>query len=306
MDVGLDFALLDYRITGTIDYFNKTTEDLLFQQRVIVPAPSALFWTNLPGEVVNKGVEVTLNATVLNNENLNWDLGVNLAFLSNELKNYKGANLLYGEVFGQGSSGATINRIDNGVPLNAFYTRNHLGIGDSGQSEYEGGAAETHSYLGDPNPDVLLGISTSVSMGKLSLGLNFNGAMGHDIYNNTKMSVLPIGNLGTRNIDATLLDGDVQEAISNPIKASSRYLEDGSYVKLANATLAYNLGNLGSTVKNARIYLTGQNLLVFTNFTGFDPEVNTVNVREGLPSAGIEYIPYPSARTIIFGVNFAF
>ncbi|MBI5913906.1 MAG: SusC/RagA family TonB-linked outer membrane protein [Bacteroidetes bacterium] len=306
MDVGLDFALLDYRITGTIDYFNKTTEDLLFQQRVIVPAPSALFWTNLPGEVVNKGVEVTLNATVLNNENLNWDLGVNLAFLSNELNNYKGANLLYGEVFGQGSSGATINRIDNGVPLNAFYTRNHLGIGDSGQSEYEGGAAETHSYLGDPNPDVLLGISTSVSMGKISLGLNFNGAMGHDIFNNTKMSVLPIGNLGTRNIDATLLDGDVQEAISNPIKASSRYLEDGSYVKLANATLAYNLGNLGSTVKNARIYLTGQNLLVFTNFTGFDPEVNTVNVREGLPSTGIEYIPYPSARTIIFGVNFSF
>jgi iron complex outermembrane receptor protein len=131
--------------------------------------------------------------------------------------------------------------------------------------------------------------------------------MGHQIFNNTKLSVIPIGNLGTRNIDANLVNnGGNREAISNAIKASDRYLEDGSYVKLANATLSYSLGNIGKSVKNAQIYLTGQNLLLFTKYTGFDPEVNTVNNLEGLPSSGIEYIPYPSARTIILGANFSF
>ena len=96
------------------------------------------------------------------------------------------------------------------------------------------------------------------------------------------------------------------EAIANSIKPSSRYLEKGDYLKLANATVSYDLGNLGKVIKSARLYITGQNLLVFTNYTGFDPEVNTVNERDGVPSAGIEYTPYPSARTILFGANFSF
>ena len=203
-------------------------------------------------------------------------------------------------------AGATSQRLANGQPLNSWYLRQHLGIGENGQSSYVGGSAETPAFVGDPNPDVLVGISTSVNVDKLSLGLNFNGAFGHQIYNNTKMSVIPIGNLGTRNIDASLIGGPNQEAVSNAIKGSDRYLESGNYLKLANATLAYNLGNLGSQVKNARVYITGQNLLVFTNYSGFDPEVNTINVLEGLPSTGIEYTPYPSARTIIVGANFSF
>jgi len=120
------------------------------------------------------------------------------------------------------------------------------------------------------------------------------------------MSVLPITNLGTRNIDATLLGGDIQESTANSIKGSSRYLEAGDYMKLTNARLSYNLGNLGKNVRNAVLYVQGTNLLVFTNYTGFDPEVNTVNTANGLPSFGIEYIPYPSARTIIVGANFSF
>jgi iron complex outermembrane receptor protein len=80
-----------------------------------------------------------------------------------------------------------------------------------------------------------------------------------------------------------------------------------AYWKLSNASLSYDIGQIGSAFKNARIYVTGQNLLVFTNYSGFDPEVNTVNIADnGLPSYGIEYIPYPSARTITFGANFSF
>ncbi|MEZ4980644.1 MAG: hypothetical protein R2769_03470 [Saprospiraceae bacterium] len=70
--------------------------------------------------------------------------------------------------------------------------------------------------------------------------------------------------------------------------------------------MSYTIGNIGKGIRNARVYITGQNLAVFTNYSGFDPEVNTVNEFNGLPSTGIEYIPYPSARTIILGANFAF
>merc|ERR1712232_846676 len=98
---------------------------------------------------------------------------------------------------------------------------------------------------------------------------------------------------GSRNIDANLLNQENQEATSNAIKSSDRYLEDGSHIRLANATLAYNFGNIGNAISGVRVYLTGQNLFVITDYTGFDPEVNTVNDFNGLPSAGIEYVPYP-------------
>ena len=303
INAGIDFAILDYRLSGSIEYFTKSDEDLLFNFQAIQPAPATRYWINLPGQVVNSGIEFALNAFLVENENLTWNLGVNASFLTNELQDYNGPNVLTGTLFGQGISNATSQRLETGQPLNAFYLREWNGIGDDGFDDLTDDG-NSFFFIGDPNPDVLLGLSTNLSMGKLSLGLNFNGAMGHEIYNNTKNSVLPIGNLGTRNIDATLVG--TGEAIANSIKPSTRYLEDGDYLKLANATISYNLGQIGENVKNVRLSLTGQNLFVLTGFTGFDPEVNTVNERDGVPSFGIEYVPYPSARTILFGVNFSF
>lgn len=304
INAGIDFALFDYKLTGTIEYFNRTSEDLLFTFPAIPPAPASNYWINLDGQNVNKGVEIAMNAQLLDKEDLKWDLGFNAAFISNELKDYTGPNILYGQLFGQGNTGAISMRLESGQPLNSFYLQEFDRIGEDGQSVYLNDGEK--AFVGDPNPDVLLGISTGLSFGKFNLGMNFNGAFGHVIFNNTKMSVLPISNLGTRNIDATLLEGSVQEATSNPIAPSSRFLEKGDYLKLANATLTYNLGNIGNSVKNVRLYLSGTNLLVFTGYDGFDPEVNTENVFNGLPSFGIEYIPYPSARTIVVGANFSF
>ena len=305
-NVGLDFAFMNYKVYGTLEYFIRSSEDLLFQFPTIQPAPAGFYWINLPGKVTNSGVEFSINTLLVDKEKLSWNFGANVAFLKNELTGYTGPVIDYGPLFGQGSTGATSQRLANNQPLNAYYLRQHLGVGEDGQSSYVGGTAETPDFVGDPNPDILLGISTSVSIDKLSVGLNFNGAFGHLLFNNTKMSVIPIGNLGSRNIDATLLEGANQEAISNAIKASDRYLEKGDYLKLANATVAYNIGKIGKAVNSARIYVSGSNLLVFTGYKGFDPEVNTVNELNGLPSTGIEYIPYPSARTIILGANFSF
>jgi TonB-dependent starch-binding outer membrane protein SusC len=96
------------------------------------------------------------------------------------------------------------------------------------------------------------------------------------------------------------------ESLTNPISASSRYLESGNYLKLANARLAYNFGALGKDISALSVYITGQNLFVLTDYTGFDPEVNQVNSFNSISSVGIDYIGYPSARTFMFGVNISF
>jgi len=305
LNAGIDFSLFDYKLSGSIEYFNKQDEDLLFNFQAIQPAPDSRYWINLPGTVVNSGIEVALNTFLVENENMTWQFGANASFLSNELKDYNGPPIIIGELFGQGLTGATSQRLENGQPLNAFYLRKFTGLSSEGTSEHVDGGNSLF-FVGDPNPDVLLGISTSLTYGDLSVSLNFNGAFGHQIFNNTRLSVLPISNLFTRNIDASLIGGSVQESTSNANVPSDRFLESGDYLKLANATIGYDLGSIGNYVKNVRFFLTGQNLLVFTGFTGFDPEVNTVNEVNGIPSFGIEYGPYPSARTILFGVNFSF
>ncbi|MEL6676010.1 MAG: SusC/RagA family TonB-linked outer membrane protein [Bacteroidota bacterium] len=307
LNIGLDFGLLGGRIYGSFDYFTKNTTDLLFNFETIQPAPAGRYWVNLPGEVINSGFEYLISAFIISEENLTWELGINGAFLQNSLENYDGPNVLTGGLHGQGISGATVQRLESGQPLNSFYTRDWGGIGEDGFDILEDDG-NTLFFLGDPNPDQLLGITTTLTAGDVSLNVNFNGAFGHVIYNNTLNTVLPIGNLNSgRNIAASLVNnGGNQEAIANSIKSSDRYLEPGDYLKLTNATLSYNLGNVGDYLKNARVYVTGQNLLIFTQFTGFDPEVNVDKQVNGVPSFGIEYIPYPTARSIIVGVNFGF
>ena len=305
-NAGIDFSVMQGRLTGSIDYFNKKTKDLLFNFNAIQPAPAVKYWINLDGEVVNKGWEVALNGLLVRNANIAWNLGVNASFLDNELKNYNGPVVLTGEISGQGVSGATVQRLENGQPLNAFYVREFLGIDKTtGKSTYTDDGNSFH-FIGDPNPDVLLGISTDFSYRKLTVTVNMNGAFGHKIYNNTLNSVIPISNLnGGRNIASSLVGGDTKESLTNALTTSSRYLEKGNYMKLGNATLSYNIGNLGNTLRNFNVFLTGQNLFIITDYEGFDPEVNTDKARDGVPSFGIEYIPYPTARSFLLGVNFS-
>ena len=305
VNAGIDFTLFKGRLSGNVDYFNKKTTDLLFNFDAIQPAPATKYWVNLDGNVVNKGVEVALNGVIIKNKDLTWNLGINAAFLQNELNDYVGPDVLTGELSGQGISGTRIQKLANNHHLNAFYVREFLGIDKTtGLSVYTDDGNTFH-YIGDPNPHTLLGISTDVSYKKFSLTLNMNGAFGHDIYNNTLNSVLNIGNLGSRNIAASLVKTDIQENKSNGLTASSRYLEKGNYLKMANATVSYNIGDIAKIIKNANVFLTGQNIFVITDFTGFDPEVNTDKKIDDVPSFGIEYIPYPSARSFMIGVNFS-
>jgi iron complex outermembrane receptor protein len=305
-NIGADFALFNSRLTGSVDYFKKTTSDLLFPTTPIQPsAPgTTVTWKNLDGEVVNNGFEFSLNANIIRSKDFSWDLGVNASFIDNKIQNL-GAPIRTGGLHGQGVTGASVETIRNGLPINAFFTRAYGGLDKTtGQAIYPDG--EIFSYQGNPNPTTVMGISTSVSYKRLSLVVNMNGAFGQKIYNNTLNNVINVANLvGGKNIATSIYDADVQEALSNRVTASARFIEKGNYMKMANATLSYGVGDIAKFIKGANIFLTGQNLFVITNFSGFDPEVNTDKSLNNVPSVGIEYAPYPSARTITLGVNFS-
>jgi iron complex outermembrane receptor protein len=306
-NIGLDYGFADDRVWGTIDWFNKNSTNVLFEQIVAQPGPpgSAKYWINLPGNILNRGVEIAVNAAVVRGKEFNWNIGANVSLLQNELQNFGSQFFETGALSGQGVSGARVQRLVDGQPLNVFYLRQFEGIDKgTGQSIYTNDGNKLF-YSGSPNPTTLLGVTTDLQYKKFSLVANLNGAFGHKLYNETLTDVIPIGNLGTRNIATSLVGDNVtKEAISNAIAPSTRFLESGNYIKLQNATLTYSAGNLGKAFRNVNFSLTGQNLFVITKFTGFDPEVNVDKQVDGIPSFGIEYIPYPTARTILFGVSF--
>jgi len=273
---------------------------------IAAPGPTGgKIWFNIPGNIVNKGVEVTLYGGLIRSKDMNWNMGLNLSFLKNNVEGILGFYET-GALHGQGISGATSQRLVSGQPLNSYYLPIFESIDKTtGQGIYTGGdPANNKFYVGSPNPTTLVGFSTDFQYKKLTLFVNLNGNMGHKLYNNTANTVLPIGNLGTRNIAKSIIGGSVKEDASNPITPSTRYLEKGDFLKLANATVSYAVGKVG-VFRNLNISLTGQNLFVITKFTGFDPEVNTDKNVGGVPSLGIEYTPYPTARTILLGLNFS-
>lgn len=304
LNVGIDYAFLDAKFTGSIEYFNKVTEDLLFNFNTIQPAPAGRYWTNLDGRLLNTGIEFAVNYQAINNGNTVLEFGVNLSFLDNVLEDYTGPAVLTGNLHGQGISNTTIQRLASGRPVNAFYLREWNGLNENG---FDNLTDEGNSffYIGDPNPDVLLGFITKFQTGKWDFVANFYGAFGHQIYNNTANTILPIGNLGSRNIAKAIVESSIKESTANSIKASTRYLEDGDYFKMSNFALAYSFGDVGF-VTDIRVSLTGQNLFVITNYSGFDPEVNTDKARDDVPSFGIEYTAYPVPRTFLLGLDFKF
>ena len=300
-NAGMDFTILNSRVSGSADWFRKTTEDVLFLSDAADPViAGGRKWINLPGQVLNSGVELSVNTNVVRGTEFNWDFGVNATFLKNELRNF-GAPLETGEINGQGLSEVRSQLFANGQPLNVFYLKSFNGID---KATGIGLVDDLKSFAGDPNPNVLLGISTRAGYRKFSLEVNMNGAFGHQIYNNTANAILTVNNIGIGR-NTTMEAISAGESLASPISASSRYLENGSYLKMANATLSYQLGNVRA-FRGANIFITGQNLFVITKYSGFDPEVNTDKTFQDLPSFGIEYTPYPTPRTITLGVNFSF
>jgi iron complex outermembrane receptor protein len=298
INVGLDFALLKNRIYGSVDYYHKNTTDILFQSTAIQPAPASIFFINLPAHLINSGVELSLGATIVSNTNFSWDAQINMAHNKNLLTDFKQANIATAQVSGQGVSGTLAQIIGNDHPVNVFYLKKFSDFDQNGQQII----ADQPTFLGDPNPHLLYGFSTTLKYRRLSMALNASGASGFYIYNNTFNSVTNISNLQNgKNVDASIIGS--RENINASVAVSSRYLEKGDYLKLRNVTLTYAFGDVGNFVKNLNVFVSGSNLFVITKFTGFDPEVDVDKNQNGYPSRNIEYIPYPTPRVINFGFN---
>ena len=301
LNLGIDFSLYNSRISGSVEYFNKQTVDLLFNAEAAMPGPSgARRWTNLDATVTNKGFEIGLNGMIVKTPDVTFSIGGNVSFLQNKLTNFSGV-VETGLLTGQGISGTPSERFVNGQPLNVFYMLEFMGLDASGLGIY----SDSKQYIHDPNPKTILGLVSSATYKNFDLLVNLNGTFGNYLYNNTATSVLVVSN-PSKGRNTSPLYTIAGESNSNALKASTRYLEKGDYLRLNNLTLGYTVKGSPLIFKSLRFTLTGQNLFVITKFTGFDPEVNVDKNINGVPSAGLEYTPYPSARTYTFGISASF
>jgi len=299
INIGLDYGLLRGRFYGSLDYYRKNTTDLLFQSTAIQPAPASIYFINLPAHLINYGIEFSVGAAIVQQNDFSWDLGFNIAYNHNKLTKFNQAPIPTAQVSGQGVSGALAQIITNNQPVNEFYLKKFGGYDQNGNQII----ADTPSFCGDPNPHVLMGLSTTLRYKKLSLVINANSATGYLIYNNTHNTITNIGQFA-KGLNSDRNDFKTKESTGDGVAASSRYLENGNFVKLRNATLTYNIGDVaGGKVKNLSVFVSGTNLFVITKFTGFDPEVNVDKNNNNYPSRNMEYIPYPTPRSISFGLN---
>jgi len=318
IDAGVDFTLWKSRIWGYVDYFNKVTHNPIVDFPIALPSAGGTVFKNMDGEthptvgytpkatVENNGVEVSLGVAIIEKSDLTWNVSANATFVKNKFKSAELSELPFlkntGGLHGQGSSGAYSEAIADNQPLAAFYLPVFPGFDKTTGVQPPSGSPVFG--VGDPNPSCYYGLTTELGYKKWTLSINAHGNFGNMIFNNTAMSVLNISNIiGGRNIASNLIGNG--ESTANPITPTTRFLEKGDYFKLGNATINYNLGKLGKSIKNVNLYVSGNNLFVISNYTGFDPEVNIDKALNGIPSLGVDYIGYPTARTIIFGVNFS-
>ena len=303
-NVGLDFTSRSNRFYGSVDYYYKNTSKILYQSTAIQPAPASVYFINLPANLINKGIEVSLGATLVQKANFTWDIKLNYSHNNNLLtkftQNGKDIKILTGQINGQGVSGTLGQTITNNQPVNEYYLKAFGGFDASGNQII----GANPDFAGDPNPSDNYGFSSTLRYRKLTFVVNAGGASGFLIYNNTGTSVTNISGISNgRNIDLKAFNS--AEKTSSPVGASTRFLEKGDFVKLRNVSLSYNIGDVGKYVKGLNAFVSGSNLFVITKFSGFDPEVNIDKSNNNYPSRSIEYIPYPTARVISFGFKFS-
>ena len=304
-DIGIDFGFLNGKIRGSIDYYYKKTTDLLLS--VAVPSPS-LITTQIAnvGTVTNQGIELDLSFDLMRTKNFAWDANLNLSHNKNEVVSlsngqWTGDNMQVAPCQGQGLSGTYAQLIMPGQPIGTFYGKRFIGVVDGVEQFANDGEPEV---IGCAQPDLTFGLGTNLQYKNWTLSLNFRGSIGNDVYNCTANNLAYLSNLPGRNV--------LKEAVTSGVNRdqakvySSRFIEDGSYVRLDNLSLGYNFSLPKLYISNARVFVSAQNLFVITGYSGADPEVNSEISRTGVAPLGVDYLSYPKARTFSMGINLSF
>ncbi len=300
--VGLDFALLKGKLSGTVDYFNKSTDNLLFPFAAANPETATTRWDNIPADIRNTGVEFSLNYQILSGKKLDWEVMVNSTFLKNEVASLNAKTIQTGNLYGQGLSGAYIQPITQGYPLYGFFLQDFKGYDANGNTIL--GAEKT--YKGSPFPTMTWGLTNNFTYGAWNASIFINGQSGGYIYNNTANAVLNRASLKQgNNVTYQTLSSTTGQAYGDAPVPSTFYLEKSDFIRLSNLSLGYTVKlPANSYAKSLNISLTGQNLLLISNYTGLDPEItNPAAIRNGVPSLGVDYISYPKARAFTIGLS---
>jgi iron complex outermembrane receptor protein len=307
-DAGLDFGLFDDRLSGTIDYFHKETKDVLLEITASL-APTTTQWQNVKNlRIINDGIEIGLNGVFVKTANLTWDAGLNFSYIKNVVRDLPVTLIETGNASGQGLTGTRVQIITNDQPIGTFYGRVFEGFDANGLSVYKKDAKgnELLEYLGSALPDYTFSFNTRLQFRNLDFSMFWYGMQGNKVYNNTANALFVKGSLNSGS-NVTKAVRNSNESVSNSNAFSSRFIEDGSFLRLSNVTLGYTFRNKKiSWLNMVRFYVTGNNLLLITDYSGYDPEVNTDANENGVPSLGINYTNYPRARTFTFGVSVQF
>lgn len=325
VNLGIDYGFRSDRITGAIDLYQKTTHDLLLEVSVPQPAVVSTRFENI-GSVRNRGIEGSFNMQLINRGSRTLNAELVGSIERNEVTDLGGREIRTGDVNGQGQSGRKSQIIKVGEPLGTFWGPTFTRVETNPTSPRYGqqlfrcartdadcinGETTTptgsdEGVIGNANPDFTLGLSNTGTWGNFDASWLWRAEMGRDVFNNTALVYQTKSNI---NQDRNFLKDALSDpdAVGEPAKFSSRWIENGSFLRLQNVTVGYRF-NLPSRLglaagRSTRVYVSGDNVLLFTPYSGLDPEVF---VERGIASRGIDYVAYPRARTFTLGANVQF
>lgn len=323
-NVGLDWSVLDNRLGGSIDVYNKKTTDLLFLYTV--PTPPNLFNSTLAnaGSVRNQGIEVAVNAVPVRTKDFEWKTVVTVSANKNKLLSLSNDMYESNSFMDTGGLGEPINitthRMEEGRALGEFYGLKSVGVSENGLfliEKPDGGVVEFSNdqlkndeyrqYLGSGLPKVYLGWTNNLSYKNWDLSMQFTSQLGFKILNEPRAFYEnnSIAYNRLKSVEEAPYGGQYTLSSSQPQTFVSYYLEDGDFLKLTNLTIGYTfpIKKNNKYIKRVRAYLSGDNLFCITGYSGLDPELSNWYPT----SAGIDARDkYPSIRSFTFGLNLTF
>ena len=324
-NVGVDFAFLDSRLSGSIEFYSKKTSDLIWSYDVSTNIYPVGYMNANVGDITNTGIELTINAVPVKTKDFTWQTTVNLAHNKNKVKKLSNKKFSvdykdWGDPnIGGISSNGEVERIKEGESLGTFWTYEWAGYNDHGQSTYYVHDATTGKRTGEVTttpekkdktkvgcalPKVTYGWNNTLTYKKWALTAFFQGNIGNKIMNATRAhysnkALLSAG----KNVLADALKDKYFTSDNTYYYPSDRYLENGSFFRLSTLSLAYTFDNLDGWLKSVQVYGTAKNVFTITGYKGLDPDINLGGLEPGLDKRETFY---PHTRSFILGVKVNF
>ena len=308
VNVGVDFAFLKDRIGGSVDYYYRKSTDLLYKYSVSVPPYLYTeMYTNV-GVISNQGVELTLYAKPLLKGDFKWTTYLTAAHNTNKLEKFTNeefSNGTYKVGWLEGEIALYCQRMEEGQALGTFYGPVWLGVDEYGNDVLKGQMPDGRvpeskwEVIGNANPDVTLGWTNNFTYKAWDLGFALRASIGGEVLNKYRLYYENMNPIGLKNILDSWLENP---EFTGKSKYSSKYIEDGSFLKMDNLTVGYNFKFNSKYISSLRINASAQNLFTLTAYKGVDPEVSITGLEPGIES--MTY--YPKTTTVTLGASVVF